>query len=447
MTWEQWAIVAAIVLAVIALVVAGSARSVAARLRDAVAEDAAAGVRDDDDGPDLDPARHGGADLRAESDAEPPRPARSAGPLPPAIVVNPIKTDVDRLRALVDRTCAEVGLPAARWYETTEEDPGVGQTRQALKDGVSVVVAAGGDGTVRSVAEGLTGSDVPMGLMPFGTGNLMARNLELPLTSDRQMITIALTGRDRPVDLGWVRTEPLTAEEKRALRESDDEIVDVAEQGDSTSASAAEGRFNDETKSPERVSGPPEHGRDDETGRSEAEHLFLVIGGIGFDAVMVGAADTDMKKRMGVFAYVVTGVKHLFDRKIRATIHLGESTHEAHVEARSIMFANCGKLVGGVVLLPEAQYDDGWLDVAVMDTRGGIFGWTDLTNKILLQGVGVRAAEALTRNGRIESRRAREVTVRTERPHPVQVDGDILGYASTIHARIEPDGLRVRTAG
>ena len=440
MTWEQWLALAALAVAVIALVVAASARAVAARLRDAVAEDAAAGVRDDDDTDDAHDAGDSG-----DAEPEPDVPAEPDGPRPPAVIVNPTKTDVERLRGLVDRTCAEVGLPAALWYETSQEDPGIGQTRRAVADGAGVVIAAGGDGTVRAVAEGLAGSHVPMGLLPLGTGNLLARNLDLPLSSDRQMITIALTGRDRPVDLGWLRTEPLTPEERRALHEDDDPLAQAAAADDAVTASAAEGRHNDDTKSAERIDGPLEHGRDSETGRPEAEHAFLVIGGMGFDAVMVGNADTDLKKRMGVLAYGVTGVKHLFDRKIRARILLGDSTDETEVEARSVMFANCGKLVGGAVLLPDAQFDDGWLDVAVIDTRGGIVGWADLTNRILLQGVGVRSSDTLLRHGRIDSRRARHVTVRTSRPHPVQVDGDVLGYASTVHARIEPDALRIRT--
>ena len=81
-------------------------------------------------------------------------------------------------------------LPALRdqgwaeplWLETTAEDTGVGQAREALKAGVDVVIAAGGDGTVRCVAEVLAGTGTPMGLVPLGTGNLLARNVGVDIT-------------------------------------------------------------------------------------------------------------------------------------------------------------------------------------------------------------------------------------------------------------------------
>src|SRR5690606_41795761 len=105
-------------------------------------------------------------------------------------------TDGARLRRRVAELAAEPALPEPLWLETTVEDPGAGQVRTALARGASVVIAAGGDGTVRAVAEGLAGTDTPMGVLPLGTGNLLARNLDVPLTGYRDMVTTALTGRD-----------------------------------------------------------------------------------------------------------------------------------------------------------------------------------------------------------------------------------------------------------
>ena len=66
-----------------------------------------------------------------------------------------------------------------RFFETTAEDPGYSQARAALDYGADVVLVGGGDGTVRVVAETLADTDIAMGLIPLGTGNLLARNIDL----------------------------------------------------------------------------------------------------------------------------------------------------------------------------------------------------------------------------------------------------------------------------
>src|SRR3954467_7493443 len=115
-----------------------------------------------------------------------------------AFVANPSKPDVPLLKAAVERRAREQ-RSRMLWFETTIADPGVGQTRKAVADGADVVVAIGGDGTVRAVAEGLVGTGIPMGLMPVGTGNLLARNLDLPLSDPLAAMHIALEGRDRTI--------------------------------------------------------------------------------------------------------------------------------------------------------------------------------------------------------------------------------------------------------
>lgn len=119
--------------------------------------------------------------------------------LRPAIVVNPTKVDDGNVDA-VEKSFSEHGLPAPRWYETTDGDPGEGQTLQALADGADLVLAQGGDGTVRVVAAVLAGGDVPLGLLPAGTGNLLARNLDVPRELDEAVAVVA-GGARRDVDV------------------------------------------------------------------------------------------------------------------------------------------------------------------------------------------------------------------------------------------------------
>ena len=97
-----------------------------------------------------------------------------------AVVYNPTKIS-DQFRDLVEKTLQRDGWVDTLWLETSATDPGRAVTQQAVAAKVELVVCAGGDGTVRIVADGLAGTGIPMGLIPAGTGNLLARNLDLPM--------------------------------------------------------------------------------------------------------------------------------------------------------------------------------------------------------------------------------------------------------------------------
>ena len=119
-----------------------------------------------------------------------------------AMVVNPTKiADVDTLTDRLGVKCVELGLPAPQILLTSKDDPGLGQAREALAAGAGIVIAAGGDGTVRAVAEALVGTGVPLGVVPLGTGNLLARNLSIPIDA-QQAIDVAFSGVDRTIDVG-----------------------------------------------------------------------------------------------------------------------------------------------------------------------------------------------------------------------------------------------------
>ena len=358
MTWEQWVSIAALLLALAAVAVGALVlrRLAAAR--------------------------------RVPKPLTNPLEREDAAPGPPAFVINPIKVpDPEALRAIAREASAQAGTGEPLWYETTEQDPGGGQARRAIAEGASVVVAAGGDGTVRAVADALTGRGVPMGLIPMGTGNLLARNLDLPIGDARELVQVALTGRDHAVDVGFLRAE-----------------------------------------------GPAVDADD---------HIFLVMAGIGFDAAMVAGADDELKRKVGWFAYFLAGVKHMHGRKLRVDMTVGDSPPR-RLRLRTLLFANCGRLPGGIVLLPDAEIDDGWLDVAGVDTKGGVFGWASLFGQVILQGLGVRRGVPNS-PGTIEFWRGKQVTVHCEEPEPVQVDGDLVGEATTVRVTLRESALMIRT--
>jgi YegS/Rv2252/BmrU family lipid kinase len=122
-----------------------------------------------------------------------------------AVVHNPTKvTDLPALKRRVEPAMAQAGWEPPLWLETTVEDPGAGMASQAVDEGCDVVFVAGGDGTVMAAATTLAGSGVPLAILPTGTGNLLARNLDLPFTDEAACLRIGLTGRTRAIDVGAV---------------------------------------------------------------------------------------------------------------------------------------------------------------------------------------------------------------------------------------------------
>lgn len=122
-----------------------------------------------------------------------------------AVVYNPIKvTDLPALKERVEPFMAENGWEPPLWLETTTEDPGVGMCQQAVREGCDVVFVAGGDGTVMAAVTAMGGCGVPMAILPTGTGNLLARNLDLPINDEDACLRIGITGRDRAIDIAAV---------------------------------------------------------------------------------------------------------------------------------------------------------------------------------------------------------------------------------------------------
>jgi diacylglycerol kinase (ATP) len=184
-----------------------------------------------------------------------------------AVVVNPTK--VDDIRALRDAVTAgmrEAGWDTPLWLETTAEDPGYAMAEQALGEGVAMVLACGGDGTVRAVLTVLAGTGTPLGVLPAGTGNLLARNLGLPVDDLGKALDVALTGVVRPIDVG--RIEPATA-----------------------------------------------------GGRVER---FAVMAGVGFDAQMMRDAPKELKSTVGWPAYLVSAVENLRGSSIPLQVRLDD---------------------------------------------------------------------------------------------------------------------------
>ena len=247
------------------------------------------------------------------------------------------------------------------------------RARRAVKAQGDVVVAVGGDGAVSQVVQALAGTEVDLGIVPMGTGNLLAGNLGIPRPRDKA-IDVVLSGGRRRIDLGQV-----TIDRKR--------------------------------------------------------RVFAVACGIGFDAVVMRSTGKRGKRRWGKLAYVASAIKN--HGRVRNVSH--EITIDgvrSTTEATQVFIANFGGM--GLPIEPRLGIhpDDGALDVMVIRASGPLpgllAGWEALRQRHL----GESSA------GHIFRARAREVSIETQPPRLVEIDGSVVGV-TPIKASIRPAALTV----
>lgn len=339
----------------------------------------------------------------------------SGSRLTPYVIYNPVKVSkAHRLRKLVTLGATEAGLEEPVWVPTTVSDPGTGQAAQALADGAALVIAAGGDGTVRAVAAGMAHSNVPMAVLPFGTGNLLARNLSIPTDDLQEAVDIAFFGLELEADLGWIR------------------VSDVEEESELPPEGSLIPEPRLEALQKQGILTP-----------SNDEYAFLVISGQGWDAEIMAGTSSVLKKHVGWGAYVLAGAQSLRAPQTKARVKL-DGNKQYTVMSRSLLFANCSTLMAGVVLVPEAKIDDGLIDVTILDAKAGLIGWMDLFSKILVQGVGMRPELLPGTTGNLAFKKAKIAHTTADTPQPIQVDGDAIGSARTIDVRVDYHALRLR---
>lgn len=330
-----------------------------------------------------------------------PRPRRFA------VVVNPTKfADLDPVKTRLEAVAAELGWAPPLFYETTPEDPGTGQTRLALASGVDLVASLGGDGTVRAVATALIGTDTPLGLLPAGTGNLLARNLELGLDDLAAATRLALQGRNRPIDVGWVSLDPPGTD----------------------------------TAAPDRPDGPAAEPGQVETGSPDAavssrRHAFLVMAGVGLDATIMAETTEEAKAKMGWSAYVATGLRNMLGPRFKVQVRV-DNAEPVRAYARTVLVGNCGRITGGINLMPDAEVDDGVLDCVLLSPKG-LAGWVIITARVL-------ALDRKQGHERMARHTGLRFEITTDNPTEVQLDGDVVGEAAHVVVEVAPRALLVR---
>ncbi len=308
-----------------------------------------------------------------------------------AFILNPSKPQAEQYRATIKEYCKSHKLQY-EIIDTLLNKDGRACALEALKHGADVVVAVGGDGTVRTVASAMSGTEHAMGIIPIGTGNLFARNMGIPVDNADAALAVATSHGSQRVDMGRVT------------------ILDKPYE---------------------------DHG-----------HAFLIIAGMGFDALMIDDTNPKLKKNISWLAYFESGIRHLFAPKYHAKIIFTQEDNSKRVindvTFRTFMTGNCGQ-IPMFSLMPEANYHDGLLDFEIIDTTGGIIGWANLFGDVIHQTVTGKAQQSpLSTNSMIDQSQGLSAEVFLTRQAPVQADGDILGYTKHVRFTVEKQALCVR---
>jgi len=246
------------------------------------------------------------------------------------------------------------------------EGPGHAEdlAEQAVKDGIEVLVAAGGDGTVHEVVNGVVRhpeglAQIKLGVLPLGTVNVLARELKVPLDFEAAWRVIR-RGCNRWIDLPWMEFQM---------------------EGQTT------------------------------------KRCFPALAGAGMDARACEQVEWETKKRSGQFAYLVAGFQTLREDLPAFTVKTPEKTIE---RADLIMFGN-GHMYGGPFdIFPHANLQDGKVDAIVVERVAG-WRFPEYTQAVLTGNLPEVEGVHYLQGDQVELIPHGEMRV------PVQLDGDAMG--------------------
>lgn len=296
-------------------------------------------------------------------------------PMNALIIVNPVAGTVAARRKALRATIgylAEHGWTVT-WRETQPDRSATDLARLAVADGYDTVVVAGGDGTINEVIQPLVGTDVRLGVLPIGTANLWS------------------------IECG-IATAPVL------LPQNLQHAAEVLVHGETIRA---------------------------DVGRAGTRY-FLLVAGIGFDAIVTHQVDFATKRRLGGFAYLWKALPEL-PRSRGVPMNIRIDGEQFNRRVLLITISNT-RLYAGLTLAPNASFTDGYLDVTVFQGRG----WPALIKFAALGLLGFRI-----QTPEIMRRRAQRIEVEGSSALPIQVDAEPIEQTTPIHIEIVPESLRV----
>ncbi len=313
-----------------------------------------------------------------------------------AVIYYPGKIDRRKLSAAVNLAVLPLGWEPTLWLPTSAEETGGAQVLRAIAQNATHILIGGGDGTIREVIEALTlndlGDRVTLGILPAGTGNVLARNLGIDLGNLNLAVKRGLTGNRHPIDLGLAR------------------II-----------------------------------HDDE---SRAERVFSVMAGVGLDAKIMQKTDPKLKRAIGWVAYIEGGLRAL--PTLFETMQVSVDSREPRkLKVVSLIIGNAGWLPGKITLMPDANLDDGLLDVAAVGPRR-FWNWIDFWGRVtwlqaLRENRQLRHLIDATADVRtLENLTGRKIRVTPDRPVFIQLDGDPMGMVLEVEFEVQPRAVTMR---
>jgi diacylglycerol kinase (ATP) len=252
-----------------------------------------------------------------------------------------------------------------RLWQAEEQSGAEDLAAQAVEQGFQIVVAAGGDGTVNSVINGIADADVNFGILPLGTMNVFASELGLPTNQIRKCWEIIRRGHSRLIDLGLAN-----------------------------------------------------------------DRYFLQMAGVGLDAQAVQETASDFRSNFGPLSYILSATQIISRPPPELTVQF----RDGPVLKGSFVLVGNGRRYGGQIpLFRDARNDDGKLDVLVFES----LGYLDVIR--YLQGIFFGHPADVPD---IEYRQTTGVEVSSDRPTPVEVDGEAI-LETPVSFEIAPRRLRV----
>ncbi len=171
-----------------------------------------------------------------------------------------------------------------------------------------------------------------------------------------------------------------------------------------------------------------------DTGFVNGEH-FAVMAGTGFDARMIGMVDGKAKRQFGRAAYIWTGLKAARAKPISVRVEVDGSPWFSG-DATCLLVANVPKVIGGMNVFPEADPENGSLEVGLV-TAHGLGQWAQALWDV------VRGHADTARF--VYRTRGREIDVKTKDAREYELDGGTRPAVKHLQFSIEPDAINVMT--